>query len=92
MTIYVITVITMKTIELKVSRIGNSKGIRLPAAILETYGISDSLLLEQRPDEHVLRTKMRKKLSWKQTFEEMAAQRENWLDFDHTVADGLDEN
>ncbi len=82
----------MKTIELKVSRIGNSKGIRLPAAILAKYGITDALLLEQRPDEIALRTKRSKKLSWKQTFEEMAAERENWLDFDQTVADGLDEN
>ena len=83
----------MKTaIELSVSRIGNSRGIRLPAAILKKYGITDTLLLEQRPDEIVLRTKRSRKLSWKETFEEMAREKENWSDFDQTTADGLDEH
>ena len=82
----------MKVIEVAVSRIGNSKGIRLPALILKKYGITDTLLLEQRPDEIVLRTKLSKKLSWKETFEEMAREKEDWADFEQTTADGLDEH
>lgn len=82
----------MKVIELTVSRIGNSKGIRIPSAILKKYGITDTVLLEQEPDQIILRTKRRKKLSWKETFEEMAREKEDWSDFEHTTADGLDEH
>jgi hypothetical protein len=35
----------MKTIELKVSRIGNSRGVRLPAASLRRYRIGTAVLL-----------------------------------------------
>jgi antitoxin MazE len=80
----------MKTIELKVSRIGNFKGIRIPASVLRKYGISDKLLMEQRPNEIALRTHKRKKMSWKQTFEAMAREKEDWSNFNLTSADGLD--
>jgi len=31
-----------------------------------------------------------KKLSWEETYKEMAAERENWDDFDITSLDGID--
>ena len=57
----------MKTLVLKVSRIGNSRGIRLPAALLRKYHITDTIVAEEKTDEIVLhpgRTS-RPKLSWK---------------------------
>ena len=36
---------------LKVARIGNSRGIRLPAALLRKYHITDSLIAEEKPDK-----------------------------------------
>jgi antitoxin component of MazEF toxin-antitoxin module len=47
----------MKTIEVAVTRIGNSRGIRLPAEVLRRYQVQDILLLEQRPDEIARRPK-----------------------------------
>ena len=82
----------MKTLEVALTPIGNSKGIRLPVALLKKYGITDVLLLEQRPDEIVLRTKRRKKLSFRETFEEMAREKEDWSGFEVTGADGLNED
>ena len=35
-------------VELKVVRIGNSRGVRLPKAVLERYEIKDALVLEAR--------------------------------------------
>ena len=35
-------------VELKVVRIGNSRGVRLPKAMLERYQIKDALVLEAR--------------------------------------------
>ena len=40
----------MKPRELKVARIGNSRGIRLPADTLERYHIGDSVIMEERAD------------------------------------------
>jgi antitoxin MazE len=39
------------------------------------------LLLRGKPDE---------RLSWGETFKEMAREREDWSDWDVTIADGLD--
>ena len=82
----------MKLTELTVTQIGNSRGIRLPAALLKKYGITDTILLEERPDEIALKTKKDKKLSWKETFAEIARAKEDWANLEATVADGLDEH
>lgn len=82
----------MKIIELSVTQIGNSRGIRIPAPILKKYGITDAVLLEERPDEIVLKRKKSKKLSWADTFAAMAKEKEVWSDFEGSTADGLDEH
>ena len=38
----------MGTLRLKVARIGNSRGVRLPAASLRRYRIGDTVLMEER--------------------------------------------
>jgi antitoxin MazE len=82
----------MKTVVLKVSRIGNSRGIRLPAALLRKYHIRDTIVAEEKSDEIVLRPgrATRPKLSWEETAKAMAASKENWSEWDSTAADGLD--
>jgi antitoxin MazE len=80
-----------KTIELKVTRIGNSRGVRLPAKILRRYQIDDVLILEERPDEIALRPTKQKKLSWEKTAKAMAAANEDWSGWESTVGDGLNE-
>ena len=79
-----------KTIELKIVPIGNSRGVRLPKEIIERYAIEDSIVLEVREETLVLRNKRDKRLSWEDTFKAMAREREDWSDFEGTVADGLD--
>jgi len=82
----------MKTIELKVARIGNSRGIRLPAESLRRYRIGQVILMEERSDGILLRTAVPavEKLSWEDTARDMADNREDWKDWDSTIADGLD--
>ena len=79
----------MKTLELTVTRIGNSRGIRLPAELLRRYRIGQSVLLEERPDELVLRATKQAKLSWQETFAAMAAEKEDWSAWDGVAADGI---
>jgi hypothetical protein len=45
----------MKILQLKVSRIGNSRGVRLPAASLRRYRIGTAVLMEERSDGIFLR-------------------------------------
>ncbi len=77
-------------IEWKVSRIGNSRGIRLPAALLKRYQIEDKVLVEEGADSITLRPKRTRKLSWAETAMEMANSGENWNDLEATLAEVLD--
>jgi antitoxin MazE len=75
--------------ELKLSRIGNSRGIRLPAALLKRYQINDVVLVEEGVDSITLRPKKTKKLSWADTAREMARAGEDWTAFEIATDDGL---
>ncbi len=79
-----------KTVELKIVQIGNSRGVRLPKALLERYAISDAVLMEEHTEGLFLRSKKDKRLSWEDTYKDMAGDQEDWSGFDTTIADGLD--
>lgn len=83
----------MTPIELKVARIGNSRGVRIPAATLERYRIGSAVIMEERSDGILLRPPgpAIPKLSWEDTAREMAAEAEDWSAWDETIADGLDQ-
>lgn len=78
-----------RNIELKIVPIGNSRGVRLPKAILDKYAIRDAVVVEEREEGLLLRSKKDKRLSWEDTYEEMAREREDWSDLDSTISDGL---
>lgn len=82
----------MKPVELKVARIGNSRGVRIPAATLERYRIGESVVMEERNEGILLRPRggPTAKLSWADTADAMAAANEDWSAWDTTLADGLD--
>ena len=76
---------------LKVTRIGNSRGVRLPAKVLKRYGIGDVVVMEERPDGILLRPTGSPvaKLSLEQTAREMARAAEDWGDWDSLAGEGL---
>ena len=77
-----------KTKNLKLVQIGNSKGIRLPKALLKKYGFSEAILIEEL--EHgILLKRKDKKLNWEDTFKAMAKEHEDWTDFDNVLLDGI---
>ena len=82
----------LRTRDIKLIPIGNSKGIRLPKAILQKYGLADSLVLEETERGILLRRKKEDKLSWEETYRAMAQEQENWDDFDETLLDGLEDD
>ena len=78
------------TREVKLIPIGNSQGIRLPKALLDKYGWNDRLVLEELEESVVLRGEKTHNLSWEETSRAMAAESEDWSDFDIAIADGVD--
>ncbi|MFN8522221.1 MAG: AbrB/MazE/SpoVT family DNA-binding domain-containing protein [Chloroflexota bacterium] len=81
------------SIEIRVTRIGNSRGVRLPAETLRRLGVGDVLLMEERSDGILLRPvdSSPPKLSLEETAVAIAAAEEDWSDWDDTLADGLDD-
>ena len=76
---------------LKVARIGNSRGVRIPAQTLDRYDIGDEVVMEERSDGILLRRPGHtvEKLSWAETAIEMSRAKEDWSDWEVTAADGL---
>jgi antitoxin component of MazEF toxin-antitoxin module len=81
----------MKTREIKIARIGNSRGVRLPAASLKRYAVGTFLVMEERAEGILLRPAgpAVEKLSWEDTAREMAAATEDWSEWDVLDGDGL---
>ena len=78
--------------DVKLVQIGNSQGVRIPKTLLQKYGFSDSLVLEETEQGILLRKKREDKLSWEETFKAMAGEGEDWTDLDSTLLDGLEEH
>ena len=81
----------MRTRELKVARIGNSRGVRLPASSLKRYSVGSVMIMEERADGILLRPAgpTVEKLTWEDTAREMAAANEDWSEWDVVDGDGL---
>jgi len=77
--------------EAKLVPIGNSKGVRLPKALLQKYGLKDCLLIEETDKGLLLRNKEESKLSWEDTYKAMADEKEDWNDLNTTLLDGLED-
>lgn len=82
----------MRSRELKVARIGNSRGVRLPASSLKRYSVGSVVIMEERAEGILLRSggPAIEKLTWEDTAKEMAAAGEDWSEWDKLDADGLD--
>ncbi len=82
----------MKRVELKVARIGNSRGVRLPAATLQRFGIGEHVIMEERDEGILLRPPEGKsrRLSWEETARAMAASAEDWSEWDASASDGIE--
>ena len=83
----------MRTTEVKIAKIGNSRGVRIPAEVLRRYAFADTAIMVESVDGVLLRPKRQTdaKLSWAETAKAMAAASEDWSEWDALNADGLDE-
>lgn len=83
----------MPPVELKITRIGNSRGIRIPAETLRRYAIGDAVIMEERSDGIFLRpvAGAPEKLSWAETASEMAVADEDWSEWSALDTEGMDD-
>lgn len=82
----------LRTRDIKLIAIGNSKGVRIPKTLLRKYGFADSLLLEETETGLLLKSKKEdSRISWEETYKAMAKEQEGWEEFDETLLDGLDQ-
>ncbi len=73
----------MKT---KIIKIGNSRGIRLPKAILQQLEINDVVELEVERDRIVIKPIRQTREGWRQAFQKMASKSDDrLLDGDNTL-------
>jgi antitoxin MazE len=80
---------TLRSRDIKIVHIGNSMGIRLPKNLLQKYGFTGSLILEETSQGLLLRKKQDDKLSWADTYKAMTHEDEDWNEYDQTLLDGL---
>ena len=79
------------SMQAKLINIGNSKGIRLPKKMIEKYHLHDTLKLEEKEDGILIRSSIpENKLTWEETYREMAAEEEDWSDLDSLAGDGVE--
>ena len=76
----------------KLTKIGNSKGVRLNKQWLNRYKFGDFIEVDELPDGLLLKAPSDQKLSWEETYKEMAESDEFWSGWDAVSSDGLDES
>jgi len=82
---------SLKTRDITLIAIGNSKGVRIPKTLIRKYGFGDSLLLEETERGLLLTSKKEDgKISWEETYKAMAKEQEGWEEFEATLLDGLE--
>ena len=73
----------------KIVAIGNSRGIRIPQTLLKQCHLEDSVELEVRNGQLVIRPMSKPRTGWKQAFRKMAARGEDRL-LDPDLSSGSD--
>ena len=74
---------------IKITRIGNSRGVRIPSAVINQLGLDRAGLTAEIRADGLLLTAQKSKLSWAETAQAMAQAKEDWSDLEHASADGL---
>jgi antitoxin MazE len=59
--------------------------------MIDKYHLHDALDLEEKEDGILIRSnRPENKLTWEETYREMAAEEEDWSDFDSLAGDGVE--
>ncbi len=73
----------------KIVQIGNSGGIRIPKELLLKYDFKEEVVLKEHPEAVLIKARKTPKLSWEDTYKEMAKSKEDWSEWE-VVSDRSD--
>lgn len=73
--------------EISIIKIGNSKGFRIPKAILEQYSISDKIEMILEKEQIILRPLPEPRKGWDKAFKKMHKDRDDELLMDDVFED-----
>ena len=74
----------------KLSRIGNSQGLRIPKTLILKYHLESGIIIEENEQGILIKPAKEEKLSWTETFKQMKSESEDWSDWDMTSGDGIE--
>jgi antitoxin MazE len=80
----------MPTVKIKVVRIGNSRGIRIPKVILDQCHINDEVELETKEDCLVIKSSHTARDGWGTAFQKMHENQDDILMMDDSVTNEFD--
>ena len=66
---------------LRLVQVGDELGLRIPAVLVDKYGLRDEVVLEEREEGLLIHGRDNGKLSWEETYRSMAAEDEDWSDW-----------
>lgn len=65
----------------KLITIGNSKGVRIPKALILKYGLKEEIIMEEREEGLLIHAQGGNRMSWQETYQATADEREDWSDW-----------
>ena len=71
----------------KLSKIGNSQGLRIPKTLIIKYHFENGIEIEENENGLLIKPIQSNKLSWEDTYKEMKLAKENWSDWDDISED-----
>lgn len=63
----------MKAVSAKLVKIGNSRGVRIPKALIDQSGLRDHVSIEVKGGAVILRQEHKRRAGWGRQFQQMAA-------------------
>lgn len=67
--------------ETQLIRMGNKMGLRIPETLVDKYGLQNEVVLEEREEGLLIHARRDAKLSWEETYRQMAVAKEDWSDW-----------
>ncbi len=67
--------------ETQLVKMGDALGVRIPETLVDKYGLQDEVVLEERDEGLLIHARREARLSWAETYRQMAAAEEDWSDW-----------
>ncbi len=75
---------------LRLVKVGDALGLRIPAVLVDRYGLRDEVVLEEREEGLLIHGRHNGRLSWEETYRSMAAGDEDWSDWQNVYDENSD--